>query len=91
MHSDEEHPIDYASMLEHACRREQMSTKKVIGIILFIGAAIVLVGAGFGLFAGHMKTGLGLLVLGVIALAVGLFAFFSSTTEDNQPSREWTR
>jgi drug/metabolite transporter (DMT)-like permease len=69
-----------------------MSRKKVISIALFIGAIIVLAGGGFSLFSGHDKTGIGLLVLGVIAIAVGLGAFFSrSTPEEGQPYREWIR
>jgi len=68
-----------------------MSRKKVISIVLFIGAVIVLAGGGFNLFSGHTKTGLGLLVLGVIAIAVGLVSFFSSNAEDSQPYREWLR
>jgi hypothetical protein len=58
----------------------QMSSKKVINIVLFIGAVIVLAGGSFSLFSGHNKTGLGLLVLGVIALVT----FFSSSGKKSQ-------
>jgi hypothetical protein len=68
-----------------------MSTKKVISIALFIGAVIVLAGGGFSLLTGHNKTGIGLLVLGVLAIAVGLFTFFSSSAEGGEPYREWNR
>jgi heme A synthase len=83
--------IVYVSILEHVWRREQMSRKKVMSIVLFIGAVIVLAGGGFSLFSGHNKTGLGLLVLGVIALVLGLVTFFSSTAEEREPYRGWIR
>jgi drug/metabolite transporter (DMT)-like permease len=59
-----------------------MSRKKVISIVMFIGAVIVLAGGGFSLLSGHDKTGIGLLVLGVIAIAVGLVTFFGSSAEE---------
>ncbi len=68
-----------------------MSKKKVIGIVLFIGAVVVLAVGGFSLYSGHNKTGLGLLVLGVIAIAVGLAAFFSATAGEREPYREWIK
>ena len=67
-----------------------MSRKKVIGIALLIGAIIVGAGGSFTLLTGHTKTGLGLIVLGVIVLAVSLYTFFSrSTAEKYQVDREW--
>jgi hypothetical protein len=68
-----------------------MSRKKVMSIVLCIGAVIVVAGGGFRLFDGHTKTGIGLLVLGVIALAVGLVTFFSSTTGESETYRELIR
>ena len=46
-------------------------------IALLIGAVIVVAGGSFTLLNGHMKTGIGLIVLGVIVIAAGLFTFFS--------------
>ena len=43
-----------------------MSRKKMTGIALFVGAVIVLAGGGFALLSDHMKTGYGLLVVGII-------------------------
>jgi uncharacterized membrane protein YfcA len=67
-----------------------MSRKKVIGIALLIGAILIAAGGSFTLLAGHNKTGLGLIVLGIIVLAVSLYTFFSrSTAEKVQLDREW--
>ena len=67
-----------------------MSRKKVIGIVLFVGAIIVLAGGVFTMQFGHTKTGIGLIVLGVILIAVGLATFLSRTsTETGQLDREW--
>lgn len=68
-----------------------MSRKKAISIVLFIGAVIVLAGGGFSMLSGHNKTGIGLLVLGVIAIAVGLVTFFGSSAEERQQYSEWIR
>jgi len=67
---------------------EKMSRKKMTGIALFIGAVIVL-GGGFALLSDHMKTGYGLLVLGVILIGVSLFTFFRPSNEGVQLDREW--
>lgn len=67
-----------------------MSRKKVIGIALLIGAIIVGAVGSFTLLTGHNKTGLGLIVLGIIVLALSLYTFFSrSTAEKYQVDREW--
>jgi uncharacterized membrane protein YfcA len=62
----------------------------VIGLVLLIGAIIVAAGGSFTLLAGHTKSGVGLIVLGVIAVAASIYTFFSrSTTEKVQLDREW--
>lgn len=67
-----------------------MSRKKLIGIALFVGAIVVLAGGAFSMYSGHMKSGIGLIVLGVIFIAVGLATFLSrSTTKVGQLDREW--
>lgn len=68
-----------------------MSRKKMIGIALLIGAIILGAAGGYWwLVADHVKSGMGIVVLGVIVLAVGLFTFFSrSTSEKIQLDREW--
>jgi uncharacterized membrane protein YfcA len=67
-----------------------MSRKKVFGIALLIGAIIVAAVGTFTMHAGHNKTGLGLIVLGIIVLALSLYTFFShSTAEKYQVDREW--
>jgi drug/metabolite transporter (DMT)-like permease len=68
-----------------------MSRKKVISIVMFIGAVIVLAGGSFSLLSSHHKTGIGLLVLGVIAIAVGIVTFFGSSAEERQQYSEWIR
>lgn len=55
-----------------------MSRKKVLGLVLLVGAIVVLAGGGYSLFTGHVKTGIGLLVLGVIVVGAGLFNIISS-------------
>jgi uncharacterized membrane protein YfcA len=67
-----------------------MSRKKVIGIALLIGAVIVGAGGSVTLLAGHVKTGWGLIVLGIVVLATSLYTFFSrSSAEKYQVDREW--
>jgi drug/metabolite transporter (DMT)-like permease len=67
-----------------------MSRKKVIGIALLIGAIIVGAGGSFTLLTGHNKTGLGLIVLAIIVLALSLYTFFSRSTADKyQVDKEW--
>jgi len=58
-----------------------MSRNKMIGIALWIGAIIVIAVGIFTLLANHIKTGWGLIILGVIAIAVGLGTFFSRSSE----------
>jgi hypothetical protein len=60
-------------------------------LFLFFGAVIVLAGGGFSVFSGHNKTGIGLLILGVITITVGIGIFFSSSSsaEETEPYREW--
>lgn len=67
-----------------------MSRKKLISIALFVGAIVVLAGGAFSMYSGHMKTGIGLIVLGVILIASGLVALLSrSTSTAGQLDREW--
>jgi len=67
-----------------------MSRKKMTGVALSIGALIVLAGGGFALLLGHMKSGVGLLAIGVILIGVGLFTFLRpSSNEGVQLDREW--
>ena len=67
-----------------------MSRKKLLSIALFVGAIVVLAGSAFSMYSGHMKSGIGLIVLGVIFIAVGLVTFLSrSTTEVGQLDKEW--
>ncbi len=67
-----------------------MSRKKMTGIALLIGAVIVLAGGAIALLSDHMKTGYGLLVIGVIVIGVGLFTFFRSPSNEGvQLDREW--
>lgn len=70
---------------------EQMGSKKVRAIALLIGAVIVgAAGSFIWLAAGHTKTGIGLVVLGVILLAGSLLTFFSrASAEKIQLNREW--
>jgi len=67
-----------------------MSRKKMTGIALSIGALIVLAGGAFALLSNHIKSGYGLLAIGVILIGVGLFTFFRpSSNEGVQLDREW--
>ena len=67
-----------------------MSRKKLTSIALFVGAIVVLAGGAFSMYLGHMKSGVGLIFLGVIFIATGLVTFLSrSTTEVGQLDKEW--
>lgn len=67
-----------------------MNKKKLIGIVLCFGAIIVLAVGGFFLLFGHMKSGIGLLVVGVLAIIVGLVSFFSRlTAQEARLDKEW--
>jgi hypothetical protein len=64
--------------LSFARGAEQMNRKRVLGIVLLVGAIVVLAGGAFTLVAGHTKSGIGLFVLGIIVVGVGLFSIISS-------------
>lgn len=67
-----------------------MSKKRVIGIVLLVGAIVVLAIGAFTLSAGHMKSGIGLFVLGVIVVGAGLFSVISgSSAEEVQLDTDW--
>ena len=69
---------------------EQMSKKRVIGIVLLVGAIVVLAGGGFILTAGHIKSGIGLFVLGVVVIGAGLYSIISgSSAERVQLDTDW--
>jgi hypothetical protein len=55
-----------------------MNKKRVMGLVLLIGALVVFAGGAFTLVGGHMKSGIGLFVLGVIVVGAGLFYIISS-------------
>ena len=55
-----------------------MNRRRVTGIVLLVGAIVVLAGGGFTLATGHVKSGIGLFVLGVIVVGAGLFSIISS-------------
>jgi membrane protein implicated in regulation of membrane protease activity len=57
-----------------------MSSRRGIGIALFVVAVIAAIVGVFLMSGGHNKTGIGLIVIAVIVLAVGLFSFFSRST-----------
>ena len=62
----------------------------MLGLVLLIGAIIIGAGGSFTLLAGHTKMGIGLIVLGVIALPTSMYTFFSrSTVEKMQLDSEW--
>ena len=44
-------------------------------VVLIIGAVVLLAIGGFLLSSGHMKTGIGLIVLGVIAVGISITTF----------------
>ncbi|HXZ03584.1 MAG TPA: hypothetical protein VEH81_02070 [Ktedonobacteraceae bacterium] len=67
-----------------------MSRNKLISLALFVGAIVVLAVGVFSLHSAHMKAGLGFIVLGIICIAIGLFAFLSrSTTNVEMLDKEW--
>lgn len=67
-----------------------MSQKKRQGIMLWIGAVVLLAASAAALLLGHMKAGYGLAGLGVIAVIVGLVIFFSrSSPKAELPGKEW--
>ncbi len=68
-----------------------MSRKRVIGIVLCIAAVVVLAVGAFNLYSGHTKSGIGLLALGILAIAIGVGSFFSATAAERQPYREWIK
>lgn len=59
-----------------------MSSRRGIGIALFVVAVIAAAVGVFLMSGGHMKSGIGLIVIAVIVLAVGLFSFFSRSTSE---------
>ena len=67
-----------------------MSRKRMMGLALLVGALVVFAGGGFTLVAGHMKTGIGLFVLGVLVIAGGIYTVISrSSTEEVQTDTAW--
>ena len=67
-----------------------MSKKRVIGIVLLVGAIVVLAIGAFTLVGGHMKSGIGLFVLGVIVVGAGLYSVISgSSAEEVQLDTDW--
>ena len=61
-----------------------MSSRRGIGIALFVVAVIAAVVGVFLMSGGHIKSGIGLIVIGVIVLAAGLFSFFSRSTSEGR-------
>lgn len=53
-----------------------MSKRRMIGIALWIVAIAVIAGGYFMYLSGHVKSGIGLIGLGVVAAITGLIAFF---------------
>lgn len=67
-----------------------MSRKRMMGLALLIGALVVFAGGGLTLYLGHMKTGIGLFVLGVLVIAGGIYTVISrSSTEEVQADTAW--
>ena len=67
-----------------------MNKKRVLGIVLLVGAIVVLAGGAFTLVAGHMKTGIGLFVLGVVVIGAGLYSVITgSSAEEVQLDTDW--
>lgn len=67
-----------------------MSQKRRQGIMLWIGAVILLAASAAAMMLDHWKTGYGLAGLGVIVVIVGLVTFFSrSSPKVELPSKDW--
>lgn len=54
-----------------------MSNRRMLGIGLFVAAVVAAAVGVFLLSGGHNKTGIGLIVAGVILVIAGLVSFFS--------------
>ena len=65
-----------------------MNGRRKISIAIFVGALVVFAVSAYVLIAGHDKTGIGLIVLGVILLGVGGVAFISRSPTEGQ-LRDW--
>ncbi|HEX6477500.1 MAG TPA: hypothetical protein VF043_01550 [Ktedonobacteraceae bacterium] len=67
-----------------------MNRKRVIGIVLLVGAIVVLAGGAFTLTGGHVKSGIGLFVLGVIVVGAGLYSVITASSgEKVQLDTDW--
>lgn len=68
-----------------------MSKKRLTGIVLLVGAVVVLaIGLVDWLVAHHNKSGMGLVGLAVVLVGIGIFAFFSrASAEKVQLDSEW--
>ena len=67
-----------------------MNRKRVMGIVLLVGAIVVLAGGGFTLASGHVKSGIGLFVLGVIVVGAGLYSVITgSSGEEVRLDTDW--
>ncbi len=67
-----------------------MSRKRMMGLALLVGAIVVTAAGGITLHLGHVKSGIGLMVLGVIVIAGSLFTIISgSPAEERQLDTEW--
>jgi hypothetical protein len=67
-----------------------MNRKRVLGIVLLVGAIVVLAGGAFTLVAGHTKSGIGLFVLGVVVIGAGLYSVITgSSAEEVQLDTDW--
>jgi hypothetical protein len=54
-----------------------MSNRRMLGIGLFVVAVVAAAVGAYFLSAGHIKTGWGLIGIGVVAIIAGLVSFFS--------------
>lgn len=67
-----------------------MNKQKKNGIFLLIGALVVLAGGTVSWMLGHVKSGMGLIGVGVVLIAVSFFIFFSrASSEKVQLDKEW--